>query len=202
MLTGAIVSEQPKSISAVKKRASGPARMKRRGGHNIIWKRITAAYDEHLRAMGANPAMAAPVTRWVLYGHLTPAQGMAARRYADIVHKFERYHMEASKRTPGSADLEPMRKGEEDVVQRHIVAGSLPIYMADARKAKRQYRRLMKVLDRFADRVTGRNYAKDYLDELCLFERELSPDVRKDVAAVLSAVAKEFGVAEKRRKVQ
>lgn len=166
-----------------------------------MWRRITSAYDDHLKKLGANPAMAAPITRWVLFGHLTRTQGIAGRRYADIIRRFERYFSEGRARSPRSAELEPVRKPEEDVITRHLFNGTLPDYEDDARKAKRQYKRLMKVMSRYADPVTGRNFAKDHLDLLCLEEKEPDAQFRQDIAGVLSAIAKEFGLGERRRKI-
>jgi hypothetical protein len=200
---GAIVNDQPKSISAARPKKPGPhSRAKNnRGGANVQWKRITAAFDDHLQKLGANPAMTAPATRWVLFKHLTRTQGMAARRYADIVRAFERYFSEGGARSPRSANLEPVRKPSDDVLHRELMNGTIADYEADARKAKRQYHRLMKVLGKYADPVTGRNFAKDHLDLLCLEEKEPEAQFRGDIANVLSAVAKEFGLGEKRRKI-
>jgi hypothetical protein len=59
----------------------------------------------------------------------------------------------------------------------------------------------MKVLDRYRDPITGRNFAKDHLDTLCLEEIEPDAQFRANIAGVLTAVASEFGVGEKRRKI-
>jgi hypothetical protein len=135
-----------------------------------MWRRITAAYDDHLKKLGANPAMVAPATRWVLFGHLTRTQGMAARRYADIIRNFEKFFSEggAARRAPPTSN--PCASRSEDVLQRDLMNGTLDEFEDDARKAKRQYKRLMKVLDRYRDPITGRNFAKDHLDTLCLEE--------------------------------
>lgn len=204
MLQGAIVTDKPiKNISAARPPKPGPhARAKQnRGGANVQWKRITAAYDDHLAKLGANPAMVAPATRWVLFKHLTRTQGMAARRYADIIRAFERYYSEVSARSPRSANLEPTRKPMEDVVTRELLNGTIHEYEDAARKAKRQYNRLMKVMDRYRDPITGRNFAKDHLDMLCLEEKEPDAQFRADIANVLSAIVKEFGLGERRRKI-
>lgn len=198
------MNDQPKSISAARPKKPGPharAKERQRGGHNVMWRRITAAYDDHLKKLGANPAMVAPVTRWVLFGHLTRNQGMAARRYADIIRRFEKFFSEGGARSAKSANLEPVRKGEEDVLRRELMNGTIADYEDDARKAKRQYKRLMKVMDRYKDPITGRNFAKDQLDTLCLEEIEPDAQFRANIAGVLSAVATEFGVGEKRRKI-
>ena len=56
-----------------------------------------------------------------------------------------------------------------------------------------------KVLARFADPITGRNFAKDMLDMLCLSEQEPPSQHRKDLGAVLTALATEFAVKEVRK---
>lgn len=188
-----------KSISAIKpSRPSGAQqRKKRKGGFNVRWKRITSAFDEHLRQLGADPAMVAPLSRWVVYQHIAVRQAMAGRRYASIVRKFERYCLPAAKRTARSANLEPVR-AEDQEIERRINNGTLAEYEDDARDAKRAYRKVMKVLDRFADPITGRNIAKDQLDLLCLQEQEPSPDMRQPLGAVLTQIADAFGIEEKR----
>jgi len=195
-----------KSISAAKpSRGSGQTRGKRRGRRdaaNILWRRVTASYDEDVRAFAKNPALASPVTRWVLFGHLTPTQGMAGRRYADIMRNFSRFHMEGQSTSPRSANLEPVRGVEDQELERRAFNGTLEEYEADARHARRQYNRLQKVLARFKDNVTGRNFAKDYLDMLCCEDREPPAQHRADIAGVLTAVAKEFGVGERKRRIQ
>ena len=201
MLQGAIVADQPKSISAARPPKPGPHARAKHGAANVKWKRITAAYDDHLSKMGANPAMVAPATRWVLFGHLTKTQGMAARRYADIVRKYRRYYSEVQSDSARSANLEPVRKPEEDVIQRAVMEGTIHELEDAARKAKRQYKRLMKVMARYVDPLTGRNFAKTHVELLCLEEQEPEPQYRADIANVLGAVAKEFGLGDKRRKI-
>lgn len=189
-----------KSISAVKpSRGSGQTRAKnRRGGENVLWKRVTANFDDAVKQFAANPAIGVPLTRLVFFKHLTVSQGMAGRRYADVVRKFERFHMAAGSRTARSANLQPSSKGEDQEIERHIQNGTMREYRDDARYAKRQYKKLMKVLDRFADPITGRNYAKDQLDNLCLLDQEPAAADRAALGAILSMIASEFAVKERR----
>lgn len=195
-----------KSISAAKpSRGSGQSRGRqaaRRGSANVLWKRITASYDEEVRNFAKNPALVSPITRWVLFHHLTPSQGMAGRRYADVVKKFHRFTVPIQSTSAKSANLEPVRGAEDQELERHFWNGTLAEYEQEARHAKRQYKRLMKVLDRFRDPITGRNPAKDALDTLCISDIEPPAQLRKDIAVVLSAVAKEFGIGEKKEKAK
>lgn len=154
-----------KSISAAKpNRGSGQSRGRvnaRRGSANVLWKRITASYDEDVRNFAKNPALVSPITRWVLFQHLTPTQGMAGRRYADVMKKFHRFTVPIQQMTLKSANLEPVRNSEDQEIARHFWNGTLAEYEDEARHAKRQHKRMMKVLDRFKDQITGRNLAKD-----------------------------------------
>lgn len=197
------VNEQIKSISAVKPaRPSGHQQRRKRlaGGRNVLWKRVTASFDDAVKKFAANPAIAAPLTRLVFFEHLTITQGMAGRRYADIMRAFERYHMAAGSRSARSANLEPVRKADDQELERRARDGSMEDYLAEAKYAGRQHKRLMKVLGRFADPITGRNYAKDQLDNLCLNDQEPESADRAGIAVVLSLIAKEFGVNEKRER--
>jgi hypothetical protein len=202
MQTGATVTEM-KSISAAKpSRGSGQTRQRkaaRRGSANVLWKRVTAAYDEDVRNFAKNPALVSPITRWVLFEHLTPTQGMAARRYADIMGEFGRFTIPIHSRSARSANLEPSAAAEDNEIQRRILNGSIDDYEHEAKYAKRQHKRLMKVLARYADPASGRNGAKDALDNLCLADQEPPAQLRKDIAIVLTAIAKEFGLGEHRK---
>lgn len=201
MHSGAVLMTTPiKSISAAKpSRGSGQTRAKKkRGGENVLWKRVTANFDEAVKKFAASPEIATPITRLVFFKHLTVKQGMAGRRYADIVGRFERYHVDKSQRTARSQSFEPVRGGEDQEVQRRILDGTISEYEAEGRKAKREYNRMKKVLDRYADPVTGRNVAKNVLDDLCLSQIEPPAQYRANLASVLEAMANEFAVRDKR----
>lgn len=208
LMTGAAQLSEIKNVSVAAKRShwkDGPSKRnkRRRGGENVMWRRITAAYDDELRRFGANPAMVAPVTRWVLFGHLTKTQGMAGRRYADIVRNFDKYHANAPGRSVQSVNLEPTtNRASDTTIEKHIQNGTIAEYEDRAAYARRQYNRLMKLLAKYADPLTGRNQVKDYLDTLCLSDQEPPAEVRENIAAVLGAVAKEFGLGERKRKVR
>lgn len=197
-----IVSKRPtiKSVSAVKKRPSGYQKRQNasRGGRNVLWKRVTSTFDDDLVRFAKNPAIVAPLTRLVFFEHLTKRQGMAGRRYRSIMRKFERYHLAPLGRAPRSASLEPVRNIEDQELERHIRNCTMAEYEKDAKHAKKQYERVMKVLNRFADDVTGRNVAKDTLDDLVLADKEPPSELRASLGIVLSALADEFGIEDRK----
>lgn len=204
-----------KSISAAKpKRASGQTRAKnKRGGENVRWKRLTASFDEAMRElvrvppgqidaavalMAANQKLASPITRLVFFKHLTATQGIAARRYAAIVRNFERYHVENATRSARAQDIDKPRAGEDQEIERHINRGTLDDYEAEAKKARKDYTKVQKVLDRYRHTITGRNEAKNVLDDLCLSDIEPPAQYRQNVAAVLQALADMFNIKDRR----
>jgi hypothetical protein len=213
---GAIkVSTPIKSIAAAKpSRGSGQTRAKnKRGGENVRWKRLTASFDAALHELGrmapnnidaavvlmaGNQRLTSPITRLVFFKHLTITQGMAARRYASIVGTFERYHIVKALRTARAQNYQPGSSGDDQEIQRHLNNGTIGDYEREARKAKREYAKVMKVLSRYADGVSGRNVAKDVLDDLCLSDREPATQYRQNIAAVLQAIADAFGIKERR----
>ncbi len=201
MQAGSAVTTDHSQISAVKRRPSGAeGRRKKRGGENVLWHRVTANFDDAVKRFAASPEIASPITRLVFFKHLTVRQGMAARRYRDIMRAHDRFFVDTRSRSTKSADLEPTRKSEDDELNRHFWNGSLGEYEDDARKAKRHFKTLTKVLDAFADRVTGRNVAKSVLDDLCLSDIEPPAQWRQNLAHVLSAIAEAFDIQEQGRK--
>ncbi len=185
-----------KSISAVKpKRESGSSRMKRkRGGQNVGWKRITANLDDIARVEGINPDfLKSPLARWVYFRHLTNTQGRAALHYALIMRRFYRYHTDTKSRTARAQGCAPGIGGEDQELERRASDGTMDQYLADARKAMRQYKKLHKVIAPF-------HGAKEMLDRLCVLDIEPPADHRASCAAVLTLVAKAFGIDEAYRR--
>lgn len=190
------MSDPIKSISAVRKQPSGAANRrtaaKKRGGENVLWKRVTASFDDAVKKFAANPEIGSPVTRLVFFKHFTAEQGMAARRYATIMRKFERFHIEGS-RSARAQDYNRGSAGDDQELERHAFNGTLDQYEAEARQAKRHYKRLLKVIAPFQG-------AKEMLDQLCLLEIEPPAAHRASCAAVLSMIAKEFSVMDERQR--
>jgi hypothetical protein len=215
--TGAVKLSTPiKSVSAVKpRRMNGRdyAAKNKRGGHEVLWKRLTSTLDAAMAEAKKLPPdkidkaveiiascskLTSPVSQAVFMGHLTVTQGMAARRYAQIVGAFERYHVLNATRSARAQDIDKARGGEDHEIERHLNRGTINDYEREAKKAKREYERAHKILDRFRHVDTGRNEAKNILDDFCLSDIWPPQQYQQNVAAVLQAIANEFGIKEKR----
>lgn len=162
---------------------------RKRGGENVGWHRIVLNWDDIVKKAGSNPDASVPILRWVYFGHLTKTQGMAGRRYADIMRKFDRFHTDTKSRSARAQGYEPGSGGEDQELEQRASDGTMDEYLAAARKAKRHYTKLQKVIAPFRE-------AKEMLDNLCVLDIEPPANHRASCAAVLSLIAKAFGIDE------
>lgn len=196
MLQGAEIVNQPggpKSISAVKRRPHE----RKRGGQNVEYKRIQSMDAEVLKAKGISREVASVIGRWLLFNHLTPFEAEAARRYAYIMARFDKYFTEG-RRTAKSPSYE-RAFGQDQELERRAVAGTIGDYEKAAKKAQRAHRRLTALLVHYQD-ITGRNPLKDALDQMCCEDIEPPAGYRDQIAAVLRHLGKEFGVTVQSRR--
>lgn len=141
----------------------------------------------------ANAKEAASVVgRWLLFGHLTPFEAEGGRRYAHIMGRFDRYFTEGQR--TARAQSYQNAYGEDQELERRKVNGSIDAYEKTARRARRQYDKLQAILANYADPISGRNFLKDALDQMCCEDVEPPAQYRADIAAALRHVGKAFGV--------
>lgn len=184
----------PKAISAVKtyQRAKSP-----RKGENVQWKRIKSLDQSVFDANRIARDAASVIGRWLLFKHLTSLEAEAARRYAYIMARFDKYFTEG-RRTAKSPSYE-RAFGEDQELERRAVEGTTADYEKSAKKAKKQYERLQKLLLPYVD-IMVRNPIKDALDQMCCEDIEPPAQYRNEIAAVLRHVAHEFGVSVQSRR--
>lgn len=182
---GAItVNDQIKSVSAVKKY---PRAKKKRGGETVQWQRIKSLDAAALDAHKISREVVSAIGRLMIHKHLTPLQAEAARRVAYIMARFEKYSVEG-RRTARSPSFERAYGSDQELERLNNELDGIATYERRAKEAKKDYRRLIKVLAPYGSQ------AKAILDDLCCSDIEPAAQYRENVALVLSAVAKEFGV--------
>lgn len=198
MLQGAEIVESNRGpkISAKYQR---PER-KRRGSANVEWHRIKRLSMEGavLEAVGISREAASVIGRWLLFGHLTPLQAEAARRYAYIMARFDKYFTEG-RRTAKSPSYE-RAFGADQELERRAFDGTLDGYEKSAKKARRHYGKLQDIMSVYADRITLRNPLKEALDQMCCEDIEPPSEYREQIAAALRHIAHEFGVTVENRR--
>ena len=188
MQTGTInVNEPIKSISAVKKypRAKTKRNLAKARGRQM-WKTIQNQGDDLVKLGIINKESQSALSRMRLMTHLTDLEYQAGRRYAMIVGRFERFCTD-TRRNAKSQSYE-RGYGEDQTLERHFWNGTLGDYENEARDAKKEYAKLIKILDPYG------SVAKSLLDDLCCSDIEPPPNTRDNVAVVLRMVAKGFGV--------
>ena len=179
-----------KSVSAQKKYARSKTPKQRNA--RIAWKRIKDNIDDLVLKTGASPELGSVISRWVLFGHLTRAEGYAARLYGEIVGSYDRYFLEG-RRGAKSPSYERGTAGAQDTIAKKERDGSIVEYERAARQAKKRYKRVLKVLEHYP-------LAKDKLDEVCVFDQEIAAEFRPHLKIVLRKLGQEFGVVPPDRK--
>lgn len=189
-------------ISAQYRRPKNPGESQRpaRKGESVQWQRIKALSMQGQldHAVRVTAEAASAIGRWLLFKHLTPFEAEAARRYAFIMGRFDRFFTEG-RRTAKSPSYE-RAYGEDQELEKRALDGTIEHMEKSARKARRQYDRLQKYLANFADPLTGRNLMKEALDQLCCEDIEPNAEYRKDIAAALRLIGHEFGVTVQNRR--
>lgn len=184
-ITGASkVAPDIKSISAVKKypRSKTPKQRNAR----VAWKRIKDNIDDLVAKTGANPELGSVISRWVLFGHISRAEGYAGRLYGEIVGAYDRFFVEGRLGVK-SPSYERGTSGAEDVIAKKERDGTIAAFERAAKRARKRYNRVMKVLDRYP-------LAKEKLDEVCVHDREIASELRPHLKIVLHKLAIEFGL--------
>lgn len=191
-MTGATKMNAPpiKSVSAVKKydRSKTPKQRNARTG----WKRIQHNIDDLVAKTAANPELGSVISRWVLFGHLTRGEGMAARLYGEIVGEFERFFMDGVKRNAQSPSYQRGTAGAQDIIAKKERLGTIADYERAAKRAKKRYKRLEKALLPYPG-------ATNILNDLCLHDAEVATEYRPHVKIMLRKVGEAFGLIGGRR---
>lgn len=189
-----------KSISAKyqKPRHHQGERPRGAGGANVEYKRIQSLGVDVLKARGISREVVSVIGRWLVFKHLTDLEAEAARRYAYIMARFDKYFTEG-RRTAKSPSYE-RAFGQDQELEQRAFDGSLKFYEKSAKKAKRQYDKLQTIMGIYADPMTGRNPLKNAIDEMCCEDLEPPAEYRTQIAAVLRHVAHEFGVTAQSRR--
>lgn len=190
---GATVNQEIKSVSAIKppRKDARPGRAKHARGR-ATWKAIQNHGDDLIRVGQIAKETRSAITRYVLFEHLTALEGEGAKRYAYIVARFEKYCTEG-RRTTKSPSYE-RAFGTDQEIERHQRAGTIADYEDAAKKARKEYDKLVKAIAPYGA------VAKSALDDFCCSDIEPSDGFRKNLAVVLRVVVKAFGVTEAPRR--
>lgn len=178
------VSPPRRYADGKKARRSDSPSGRRVQGEGTIWRRIVDNKDPFMK-IGMAPDFATVINRLHLFGVLTVSEKMAAWRYGEILGRHDRYH--GLQRRQMVTPAYDRGFGREDEVVRHEAQGTIKAYERRARVARKDWVRIQKCVP---------ESAKQYLDEVCIYDREISSLLHEDLKRVLGRISKEFGIME------
>jgi hypothetical protein len=185
---GAITVNAPTlPISAAKPRRD----QRRRRGGRTIWRNIDDHGDDLIKLGKIARETRSAIGCLFICEVITKVEAEAARRYAYIVARFEKYCV-PTRRNNKSPSYEKAF-GADQELERHNAAGTTADYEARARKAKREYDKLMKAIWIFGPA------AKSVIDDLCCSDIEVASQFHANLAIVLRKIAKTFGITAEPR---
>lgn len=173
-------------ISAGNRTPSGRRRVEqpRHAGANNLAKRIRDNFT-HMMRLGVDPRWESEIGRLHLAGRLTELEVQAAWVFAQIVARFDHYHLSADRmrRTARSQAYE-ISRGEVDEIEKHRVSGTLKDYQRRARSAKKKYERAIAALGANTKLVTA-----------VVLENEITPPQSvDDLRAGLADLVRQFAL--------
>lgn len=188
--TGAFqVNEQIRGVSAIKPpRDQRPARARHARGR-ATWRAIEQHGDDLIRLGQIAKETRSVITKMVLLEEITKLEGEAAKRYAYVIARFEKYCI-GTRRTAKSPSFE-RAFGTDQELERRQTEGTIGDYEAAAKKAKREYNKLMDAIAPYGSQ------AKSLLDDMCCSDVEPPASYRANLAVILRMIAKKFGVTER-----
>jgi hypothetical protein len=178
------ISPRHRYADGHKKKAPRP----RHAGANNLFRRICGDHWnwDDMKRLGAIPDFATVVGRLYLFGVLTELEATAARRYAEIVGRHDRYHG-ISRRQMASPAYD-RGYGREDEVARREANGTIAAYERRAKRARREWDRFQKVIPN--------SLARSALDDVCVNNREIPTAQHDDLKTLLARMAKLYGGRE------
>ena len=184
MPTGVSVSTKgsPPSISARRQQYH-----KRVPGAGTIWRRMRDNWSGMVNA-GGNPMWGSVIGKLYLDGVLTETEASAARLYAEITGRYDKYHPNSERivRTPRSPSWEAGFGGSFDVIAHHEIMGTMRSYERKAKAAQKAWQKVQSCMPDRADRAI--------FEDACLFEVEIHSDHHADLKAILGKIAAKFGL--------
>lgn len=157
-----------------------------KGAAGVKWHRIRDNWAD-LERIGINPDLGTVIGRMYLFGILSARQASAARLYAEVTGRYDRYHVSEDalqRRTAPSPAYQRGSRGRHDEIAQHQFNGTIKEYERQARRARRAYSKL--------DACLPNDTARQALDEIAIHEREVNSAIHDDICKVLNRIADKF----------
>jgi len=173
------VSPPHRYPSGKKKAESQP----RHAGHHTLWRRHRDNWDGMIK-QGHNPMWGTVIGKLYLDGHITEFEASAARLFSELAGRYDRY-FGTTRRTVPSPAYQSGLGGRDDEVERHEKQGTTKEYERRANKARKAWEKI--------NRSIPNAHARDVIEEVCLYDREINSACHADLKILLGDIAKRFG---------
>lgn len=161
------------------------------GAEGVTWHRgldllRKDSWDATKRAL-LNPDYGTVIGRLYHFGEINARQASAARLYAEVVGRYDRFHPTRDavlRRSAKSPAYERGSRGRDDEVERLSNQGQLPEWERRAKRARKAYLKL--------DSCVPNDLARTALDEICIHNREINSVNYPDLVRILERIADKF----------
>jgi hypothetical protein len=157
----------------------------RHPGAGTMWRRLRDNWSDIMK-IGADPNLGTVVGKLYLFGVITETEATAARRYAEVVGRHDRY-MGMPRRQVASPAYE-RGFGAEDEIAKRERQGTISAYERRARRAKREMVRLRSQIPN--------DTALTAVESVCVLDQEIPTAQHADLKTLLNKMAKVYGARE------
>lgn len=159
---------------------------KKHGNPFVVMHRIYDNWDD-LKRMGVNEDFGTVIGKLFVLEIITKHQATAARIFATVMGRFDRYHGTPNRNAKAPAYERGCGRGRDDEIERHEAAGTLSEYEKRAKRARKAYNKLVNWIPS--------DSARRLLDEVCILDvYPTDQKTQRDVAALLGVIANKFGL--------
>jgi hypothetical protein len=154
------------------------------GNPGTKWRRIRDNWED-LKKIGMNPDLGTMVGKLFLFEIISARQASAARLYAEVIGRHDRFHG-TIRRTVASPAYERGARGQDDEIEKRIKSGTILQFERMAKRAKKAWNKLQACIPN--DR------ARCIVEDICLFDKEIDSIYHDDLVKILDRVADKFGI--------
>lgn len=150
-----------------------------------------------IKELGEDAVLGSEIGRMFAHDYLTAREASAARLYAEITARYDKYH--GVTRRDAKSPAYEYSTGKDDEIARRERDGSIEDYEYRAKQARKAYERLHGSNNPDGKPVEGcvPALARDMVEEVCLYDRALSERHRGDFKIVMRRVADAFHIEHK-----
>jgi hypothetical protein len=159
---------------------------KKHGNPFVVMHRIYDNWDD-LKRIGVNEDFGTVIGKLFVLEILTKREATAARIFATVMGRFDRYHGTPNRQARTPAYERGCGRSRDDEIERHEANGTLNEYERRANRARKAYNKMVNWIPN--------DSARRLLDEVCIYDvYPTDQKTQKSVAQLLGVIASKFGL--------